>query len=243
MQKIINLVGSEDVMIKIIDLSQEIFQGMPVYPGHVKTVIWDHHTHKETGKILKNEFSYASKGLLLSDHGPTHVDALNHMDPSSDAASIDELPLEKFYTSAICLNVSHVPDTDFITVQILEEACRHADLQIQEGDTVLLYTGHFTRNYGSDQWLEGYTGLDYDATKWLAQKGVVNIGIDAPSVDNPMDRTYPSHNACKQFKVLNTENLGDLQRVISKRFQFIGFPLKIRGGTGSPVRAVAILND
>jgi kynurenine formamidase len=228
---------------KIIDLSQEIFQDMPVYPGHVKTVIWQHHKHEDTGRALKGKFSYASMGLLLSDHGPTHVDALSHMDASPGALAINELPLERFYTSAICLDLSHIPETGFITVQDLEAALKKANLDIQNGDTVLLYTGHFIRNFGTVQWLEGYTGLDYEATKWLAEKGVGNIGIDAPSVDNPADKGYPSHNACKEFKVLNTENLGDIRPVISKRFQFIGLPLKIRGGTGSPIRAVAVLPE
>lgn len=227
----------------IIDLSQEIYQGMPVYPGHVKTVIWDHHTHEETAKIFNHKFSYATRGLMLSDHGPTHVDAINHIDPNPNAEAIHELPLEKFYTPAIALDLSHVPSTGFITVKDLEEACEKASLTIESGCTVLLYTGHFTRNYGTPEWLGGYAGLDYEATEWLAKKGVVNIGIDAPSIDNPIDRTYPSHNACKKYKLLNTENLADLRPVVGKRFQYIGLPLKIRGGTGSPIRAVAILDE
>ena len=230
-------------MVKIIDLSQEIFQGMPVYPGHVKTVIWDHHTHQETAKTLNNKFSYATRGILLSDHGPTHVDALNHMDSDPEAKAINELPLDKFYTSAIALDLSHIPSSGFITVKDLEEACKKADLDIEKGDTVLLYTGHYTRNYGTEEWLGAYAGLDYDATEWIAEKGALNIGIDAPSIDNPADRSYPSHNACVKHKVLNLENLADLQPVLGKRFQFIGLPLKIRGGTGSPVRAVAIMEE
>lgn len=230
-------------MTKIIDLTQEIFQGMPVYPGHVKTVIWEHHTHEETAKSLNDEFSYATKGIMISDHGPTHVDAINHMDSDPNAEAVNELPLEKFYTSAVALDVSHIPSNGFITIQELRDACDKANLNIQSGDTVLLYTGHYTRNYGTPKWLEGYAGLDFEATEWLAEKGVVNIGIDAPSVDNPIDRTYPSHNACKKYKVLNTENLADLTPVTGKRFQYIGLPLKIRGGTGSPVRAVAVIEE
>ncbi|MDB4896411.1 MAG: cyclase, partial [Firmicutes bacterium] len=66
---------------RIVDLSQEIFQGMPVYPGHLKTVVWKHHSHEETRGIIKEgEFSYESFGLLISDHGPTHVDAISHLD-------------------------------------------------------------------------------------------------------------------------------------------------------------------
>jgi kynurenine formamidase len=230
-------------MTKIIDLTQEIFQGMPVYPGHVKTVIWDHHSHEETSRVFNNEFSYATRGLMFSDHGPTHVDAINHIDPDPNSEAINELSLERFYTSAVALDVSHIPSSGFIRIQDLEDACNKANLSIQSGDTVLLYTGHYTRNYGTSRWLEGYAGLDFEATEWLAKKGVVNIGIDAPSIDNPLDRSYPSHNACRKYKVLNTENLADLTPIIGKRFRYIGFPLKIRGGTGSPIRAVALIEE
>src|SRR5687767_153539 len=65
---------------RLVDLSQDIYQGMLVYPGHLKTVVWDHHTHAETEHVFESDFTYASKGLLVSDHGPTHVDALSHLD-------------------------------------------------------------------------------------------------------------------------------------------------------------------
>ena len=74
-------------MPRMIDLSQEIYQGMQVYPGHLKTVIWEHHTHEETVKNFEGGFSYQSRGLLMSDHGPTHVDALSHLDPRPEAPS------------------------------------------------------------------------------------------------------------------------------------------------------------
>jgi kynurenine formamidase len=45
------------------------------------------------------------------------------------------------------------------------------------------------------------------------------------------------------MQTLNIENLGDLRPAVGKRFQFIGLPLKIRGGSGSPIRAVAVLED
>jgi hypothetical protein len=58
----------------IIDLTQEIYTGMPVYPGHAKTVIWEHMSHEESGRTLGTGFSYQSSGLMMCDHGPTHID-------------------------------------------------------------------------------------------------------------------------------------------------------------------------
>src|SRR5260370_12361848 len=94
-------------MPRLIDLTQEVFQGMQVYPGHLKTVIWEHHTHEETVKNFEGGFSYQSRGLLMSDHGPTHVDALSHLDPRPEAPSIDTMSLDLFYGDATCIDVSH----------------------------------------------------------------------------------------------------------------------------------------
>lgn len=229
-------------MQKIYDLTQEIYQGMPVWPGHIKTVMWDHDTHEST-KPTANGFSWMSKGIILCDHGPTHVDAINHIDPTPGAPSIDQIPIEKFYTSGICLDVSDVLPGEYITKERLQKACAESKLKITKGDTVLLYTGHFPKRYGTPEWLTNYAGLDRDGTLWLIDQGIVNIGIDAPSIDNPKDRSFPSHVACREMSMLNTENLADLRPVVGKRFQFIGLPLKIRGGTASPIRAVAVVEE
>src|SRR3990170_685077 len=102
-------------MRRVIDLSQEIYQGMPVYPGHLKTVVWRHHEHAETAAKFDGGFSYTSMGLLLSDHGPTHVDALSHLDPSPDAPTIDKMPLETFFGPGTCLDVTGVEPRGYIT--------------------------------------------------------------------------------------------------------------------------------
>ena len=52
---------------KLIDLTQEIYQGMPVYPGHLKTVIWTHMSHEECRRMLGTGFSYETRGILLCD--------------------------------------------------------------------------------------------------------------------------------------------------------------------------------
>src|SRR5215467_1319385 len=102
-------------MPRIIDLTQEIYQGMQVYPGHLKTVIWEHHTHEETVKNFEGGFSYQSRGLLMSDHGPTHVDALSHLDPRPDAPTIDRMDLAQFCGKGTCLDVSGVEPREYIT--------------------------------------------------------------------------------------------------------------------------------
>jgi len=233
---------------KIIDLSQDIYNGMPVYPGHQRTSIFAMKTHEETKMVNGTGYSSITMGLLMSDHGPTHVDAEIHIDPSADAKTIDQLPLEIFYTECICLDVSHVRgEENYITKEILEKALEDSGQQIKKGDAVLLYTGHYNRTYPDyGKWLFNYPGLDREATEWLCDQGVVNLGIDAPSIDSSMEmkrKIYPSHTVCKERKLINAENLANLDQVAGKRFIVSMLPLKIKEASGSPVRAVAILED
>lgn len=226
---------------KFVDLSQEIYQGMPVFPGHIKTLVWVHDTHEETARKFKEGYSYESRGLMMSDHGPTHVDALNHI--KIGGPSIDELPLEMFYGDAICLDVADVPPTQYITKERLQKALKDSTLTIRKGDIVLLDTGHYRRNYGTSAWLYEYAGLDWDAATWLADQGVVSIGADAPSIDCSFDPSFPAHRVCRDRNMLNIENMANLEKVAGQRFIFSGTPLKIRGGTGSPIRAIAIFES
>ena len=77
-------------MPRIVDLSQEIYTGMMVYPGHLKTVLFDHATHAETAPRFDSGFSFQTKGFLLNDNGPTHVDSFSHLDP--DPSARDDRP-------------------------------------------------------------------------------------------------------------------------------------------------------
>jgi kynurenine formamidase len=222
--------------IRLIDLSQEIYQGMPVFPLHQKTMIFPNISHEESKEQIG--FEFATNNLLINEHGPTHSDAIYEYDPKGK--TIDEMPLEYFYGPAICLDLSHISPDAYISPADLDRALQKSSLTIQEGDIVLLYTGHYKRSYGTDEWLTRYTGLDYNGAKWLAERGVLNIGIDAPAIDNPKDPKFSGHLVCREYQITNTENLCNLDQVAGQRFLYFGLPLKIRKGTGSPVRAVAL---
>jgi kynurenine formamidase len=184
-------------------------------------------------------------GIIMGDHSSTHVDSISHVSDEPSAPTIDKLPLEMFYTEGICIDVSHV-HSGYITLDDVKGALTKHNLMIKKGDAVLLYTGHFDRSYGTEEWLREYPGPDIEAAKWLVAEGAINIGADAPSIDSSdciNTRYYPGHIVCKENGILNTENLANLEKVAGKRFTFVCFPLRIRGGTGSPVRAVAIVNE
>jgi kynurenine formamidase len=229
-------------MTEIIDLSQEVFKGQPVYPGHQPTVIFP-----MTELMLKEDgkWTFAVNTILMSEHAGTHTDSFTHMDPSSSAKSIEQIPLKHFLGPAVCLDVSHVPDSELITKSDLEAACKKADLTIPPNGTVLLYTGTFIRHFPTMNYNQKNPGLDREAIEWLADQGAINIGIDAVSIDvspHKGEEWKPAHTVCRERGLLNTENLGDLRPVAGKHFFYIGLPLKIRGGTAGPTRAIAILD-
>ncbi|GAE33128.1 cyclase family protein [Halalkalibacter akibai] len=224
---------------KIVDLTQEIYQGMPVLPVQQQTVIFSNVSHEMTKRKLG--FEFATNSLIINEHSPTHSDAIFEYDP--DGPTIDEMSLESFYGPAICLDVSHVLPDQYIKRQDLKMALQQSGQKIEEGDIVLLYTGHYERAYGKEDWFKRHPGLHYLAAKWLADLGVKNIGIDAPSIDHPEDSKFSGHLVCREYQITNTENLCNLQQVINLRFIYMGLPLKIRNGTGSPIRAVALLID
>jgi kynurenine formamidase len=228
---------------RLVDLSQEIYQGMGVYPGHLKTVIWEHASHEETAARFEGGMSYQSSGLMMCDHGPTHVDALSHLDPREDAPAIDEMPLETFYGPGVCIDVSEVEAPDYVTAADLDRALDAGGREVRPGDALLLRTGAHDRYGGTPEYTSRYTGLDEDAAEWLRARRVKVFGVDSPSPDNPISRTYPVHMMCRASGITHYENLANLDAVVGRRFTFIGFPLRIRSGTGSPVRAVAVLED
>ena len=227
----------------LIDLTQEIYQGMNVYPGHLKTVIWEHASHTETAKNFEGGFSFRSNGLLMSDHGPTHVDALAHLDPADEAPTIEQMPLETFMGPATCLDLSHVEPQQYISDADMDEAEKAAGVSVQAGQVLLVRTGDFEKFYGTPEYLSQYPGFDEAGSEWLRAKGVRAFGVDSPSPDNPISPTYPCHMMCRANGITHYENLCNLDRLVGRQFTFIGFPLRIRGGTGSPVRAVALVDD
>ena len=225
----------------IIDLSQEIYNGMPVYPGHAKTVIWEHMSHDESRRMLGTGFSYQSSGIMMCDHGPTHIDSVSHLSRDPNAPSVEEIPLNYCVTSAICIDVSDVaPQTQFGAEKIEGELDRWG-LDIRHGDTVLFYTGHYENYYGTPEYTTHQPGLTRGATEYIIDKGAINFGVDNTSPDMFLDKTYPCHTVCSERQITHIENLCNLDKLVGKRFTFIALPLRIRKGTGSPLRAVAIL--
>lgn len=233
----------EDVLsrrVQVVDLTREIFEGMPLWFGHQKTFISTNQTHDQFRRIYNTELGFEAHNLLISEHAGTHTDAVYEYD--RNGPTIEKSPLEYWYGDAICLDLTSVKYPDYITPDALEKALEGSGQEIRKGDTVLLYTGFGDQHYPDLSYTDKYPGLTRDAAIWLAERGVINIGVDNVAIDHSDDTDFSGHVVCGEYGIVNTEGLTNLDQVVNQRFLYFGLPLKIREGTGSPIRAIAVLN-
>ena len=229
---------------QLIDLSREIHHRTPTHPSHPPVVITVWNDHREIKRAGATEFTSKALYLSMSDHAGTHVDAPCHFNPGPAAPSIDKVPLENFYTEALCLDLSHVPLRHEITVAEMEAALADTGEAILSGDTVLIHMAVNERLFGSSAYLHDFPGLHVDSVHWLADRGIVAFGVEAISPAPEGEPNFKAHLACAERGITHMECLWNIDKLVGKgRFRFIGFPLKIRGGTASPIRAVALLPD
>jgi kynurenine formamidase len=264
-------------MVELIDLSGHVEEGQPLAGSADDTRIFTTLTHEERGfqvkkeleeKGIDSETEYVrrhlraeregydeqqpmNRMLLVSEHGPTHVDSIDHLDPTSDL-SIDEMSLDWFYGSAICLDLSDVEHPAPITTEDLEAQLDEQGLEIREDEAVLLETGNRRTNYSTTdrekkhRYQSKFVGLEESAGEFLVERGAKSIGIDSISVDHPENiypnYDFPIHALCSREEIVIYENMANLHEVVGERFTLSAFPLKIKQGTGSPIRPVAILD-
>jgi len=216
---------------------------MPVFPGLPEVNITMHVSHEQWDDITDSDvISPAVNRLELGEHTGTHVDALNHMARQYRGQSIDTMPLTMFYTDGICLDLSRKGLRELIEPSDLEHALVEARLTIKPGDTVLLYTDHYRRAFGTDDWQNG-PGVSAQAARWLGRQKIAAFGVEtmAPGVLHISNREV--HHICGELGFTHYENMINLHQLVERgRFRFIGLPLRIRGGTGSPVRAIAVFD-
>lgn len=231
-------------MMQLIDLSRDIYHKMPRLLNHPSIIVTTYSTHDEIREAEGVKFSSATRFLAMGDHAGTHVDAPAHFDASENAKTIDEIPLENFFTEAVCLDLSHKELKSDISIADLEEAIEKAGVDIRPKDTVLLHMDFFRRCYGTDGYLTDFPGLTKASAEWLGNKKIMMFGVEAASPGRPGKNNFEVHQVCRDMGFTHMEGLVNLEKLVGKgRFRFIGFPLKIRGGTGSPIRAVAWLDN
>lgn len=224
---------------RLVDLSLEISDGAQSHGVHARTTVMDYVTHAFSAPRYRPPCrGFASKLLIMSDHAGTHVDAPYHFIESG--ATIDRVPPETLLGPAVLLDVTgRVPPGRPAAAADLEALCRERGLTVNPGDIALLRV--WRGRWGEPGFHEA-KGPDESAAQWLLDRGVKAMGIDLPYFEADLaDLRRPLHMLALGRGVPLVENLVNLEQIGRDRFTFIGLPLPIRGATGSPVRAVALV--
>ena len=201
---------------KFHDISRPIHTGMPVWPGDTAA------DFQLVATIPQGSACNIGR-LHVSVHTGTHGDAPFHYNDAG--AKIDEVPVDTYIGPALVV-----------------------DIRGQTTITPALLAAHnFSATprvlFKSDSWTDptrfppDWPLMTVEVPAWLAARGVKLVGLDVPSVDHRTSKDLPIHHALDAAGIVILENL-DLRAVTPGRYELIALPLKIRGGDGSPVRAV-----
>jgi kynurenine formamidase len=230
---------------RIVDLSLTIEDNMPAHKLFQRPIYTVHMSHESALAldlgVAGDAMTFQTNFIGMLDHVGTHVDAFRHVSPKGTA--IDEMPLDLFMGKAVCFDLRHIPDLGEITEADMEEAQSKCGVKV-DGHIVLLCTGFHKRNYPSADSVWKNPQLTAEATRWLHGRGSRMHGVEGPSTDRPTDNIFAQHRLCRDLGISHWEWLVNLEALLGKEeFQFFGAPIKFKGGSGSPVRAFAIVDD
>ncbi len=211
-------------MSRIIDLSHPLKSGQPVFPGDREISIVSQANIDVDGYNLTT--------VHMSAHHGTHIDAASHFVP--DGMTVDRIPLERLYGPARLIRIPKqagdiIAIEDFLPFEGLFVA----------GARIIFETG-FYKKFGTPDFFDRYPSMDVETAEWIASKRIGLLGTDLPS---PGMDYGPVHRAIMGPKsgTLIVESLANLD-ICPAEFIFVGFPLRLEGREGSPIRAAAIID-
>ena len=213
----------------VIDLSHKIMVGMPVFPGTEAPKI------ERAFTIDKNH--YAEARLTMFSHVGTHMDAPAHM--ISGGKTLDAYAIDAFIGKACVLDFSKPLEQSGEWEISLEQLKVYEGL-VEAVDFVLIYTG-WSHKWGVEAYFKDFPALSVEGAKWLSEKHLKGIGIDAMSIDLMSTKTFPVHFVFMEKEMVIIENLTNVEALLGKVFTLHALPLKIDGSDGAPIRAVGLL--
>jgi len=245
---------------KIVDLSTTIEPG-----PDIEITYTDHSAGAETiqtmfdvpAHLLKDNEGWAVESInRLSTHGSTHLDAPWHYNSrvaGEKAQTIDQLPLEWFFSDGVVFEMRHKADNDPVTLEDCREELTRINYNLKSLDIVLIRNGR-DKFYGQPDYMYRGCGVTAEATRWLYEHGVRVMGIDCWGWDRPLDKQASDAKAKGEAGVFWAAHQADLaycqiERLVNLNslppfgFKVACFPLKIKNGSAGPARVVAILAD
>lgn len=207
------------------------------------------------GETDKGYF-YSANNFETAEHGGTHIDAPIHF--AANAQSLDQIPLTRLIGQGIKIDVSEMAkhNRDY---QVSVEDFTNWEKEngaIPEDAIILLETG-FSKFYPNKKEYLGtdergndavqklhFPGLSPEAATWLVKnKKIKSIGLDTASIDYGQSTHFQSHVILLSENIPAFENVANLDKIPVKDFQIIALPMKIKGGSGGPLRIIAIVPD
>lgn len=210
-----------------LDLTLEISPKLPSFPGSPQPQFISWATNETDG--------YNLELIFLSSHSGTHLDAPYHF--LDGGLKIDKIPVKRLVCNAILCKVKKGSNEAITKKDILEFEKKYDD--IDTNSTIIFVTG-WNKNLLKKSYFEKNPGLSIDAAKYLVSKKINLVGIDSPSIDLGKNSSFPAHHTLLKKDILILENLCNLEKISKTHFKLVVLPLKLKGATGSPVRAIAL---
>jgi kynurenine formamidase len=225
--------------LRVIDLSQTLEEHMPRFPTHAMFFhnLWSSYQHG--GRSLHYQ-------LVMHEHNGTHVDAPAHFLSKAKPeayVTIERVPLAQLMGRGVRVDCRDIRTGEYVSKsRVSDWESQHGPLQA--GDIVLFDLGwaeKWALRPNDQQYVEDWPGVGMDVAEYLLSKQVAALGVDTLSPDPPDAlRTRPIHPVVLEKQMLIIENLCNLNQ-LPDFFLFLALPLKIREGSGSPLRAVALV--
>jgi len=227
------------------------------YPFDSTTVYWPtaqpFHLTVVSARRMPGGWYYAANNFTAAEHGGTHLDAPVHFVEKKRSA--DQIPLSQLIAPAVVIDVSHQADSsaDYRVHQSDITAWEAAHGDIPPGTIVLFRTGWGKRWPDRMRYLGTtkigtagvaelhFPGLDLDAARALARRRVGAVGIDTPSIDYGQSTTFQVHRRLFASNMPAFENVANLDQLPATGAFVVALPMKIKGGSGGPLRIVALL--
>ena len=220
-------------MVKLVDLSHPIAEGMPIYPGLPGPQIGAHLTHEESRSHYndKAEF-YISRYEYVGSLG-SYLDSPFHRYPSG--ADLAGIPLKQ---------VAHLPGLVVDARPTLERALSPRLLQgLRVRGKAILFRTDWSERWGTKSYWEPAPYLSSDLCRTLIRRGATLVGVDFWNVDDVNDLSRPAHSMLLAAGVLIVENLANLKALPATDFHLHVAPLAIEGGASAPLRAYAVVKN